>query len=202
LAGIVITTIVTNSDRWGRVEELQRVRRLRPRAGPGERDDVVEHPLDLGVDPRSVHWRHPGALDVHRVASLPRRDLGLVPVSQPDRALERVVPVVAVRLRLDQARSAPALARSTAVAVAASTVRGSWPSTLERRADAGGDPLLADARVDAAADLAGLDQLEGPFLEPADQPDRAVEILIRHAPPNSVAAAGPTRTVPDGANGH
>jgi hypothetical protein len=35
-------------------------------------------------------------------------------------------------------------------------------------ADAGGDGLLADTRMDAAHDIARPDQLYGPLLEPAD----------------------------------
>src|SRR5258708_30735883 len=39
------------------------------------------------------------------------------------------------------------------------------------------DRLLPDARMDAAEDLAGPDQVHGALLEPADQPHRPVKVL-------------------------
>ncbi|GAA4473213.1 hypothetical protein GCM10023170_094010 [Phytohabitans houttuyneae] len=47
----------------------------------------------------------------------------------------------------------------------------------QRGAQPGRDPLLPDAGVDAAADVAGAHKVDAALLEPADQPDGAVESL-------------------------
>ena len=49
----------------------------------------------------------------------------------------------------------------------------------QRRADTGGDRLLADVRMGATDDVARLHQLQRPFLEAADQPHRPGELARR-----------------------
>src|SRR6185503_16535420 len=126
---------------------------------------LLRGPGDTGGDRRAVPDRAGGAEDV--VAEVGR--------------VERPAPAaVDAGLPADHLGQHPArLAAFRQQVTVAAVVAQHHVVRRQRGADAGRHGLLADARVDAAADVPGLHQVDRALLEPADEPDRVVETFAQ-----------------------